>query len=386
MRKMKFVLILSLLVFSITISWSQDKDQARKSIDTLASPYFWGRGYTNDGLKKAAEYLAAEFKSYGLEPLSGKSFFQEFSYPVNTFPGKMEVTINDVVLTPGKDFIVSPDSRGIKAKGTLTLQDTSHFINADSRIVVSVENKLTWSVAPQPQDYTTLQIIKSSLKDKPSSFRVDIENKVVKDFKTANICGVVKGTQKPDSLIVLTAHFDHLGGMGRNTYFPGANDNASGIALLLNLAKYYAANPQPYSIVFIFFSGEEAGLIGSKYFTDHPLVSLSKIRFLLNIDLAGTGDDGITVVNASVFSKEFSLLKEINTQNNYFVQVKSRGKAANSDHYWFTEKGVPSFFIYALGGIKAYHDVFDKAETLPMTEYNDLFKIIVSFNAKLMKL
>lgn len=383
---MKFITIVSIWVCSITVGWSQDIDQARKSIDTLTSPYFWGRGYTNDGLRKAAEYLAAEFKSHGLKPLSGKSFLQEFSYPVNTFPGKMEVTINDVPLTPGKDFIVSPDSRGIKAKGSLTLQDTSHFINADSRIIVSVENKLTWSVAPQQQDYTTFQVNRASLKDKPSSFRVDIENKVIKDFKTSNVCGIIKGTRQPDSLIVLTAHYDHLGGMGSRTYFPGANDNASGIALLLDLAKYYAANPQPYSIVFICFSGEEAGLIGSKYFTDYPLVPLSKIRFLLNIDLAGTGDEGITVVNASVFTKEFSLLKEINTQNNYFVQVKSRGKAANSDHYWFTEKGVPSFFIYALGGIKAYHDVFDKAETLPMTEYNDLFRIIVSFNTKLMKL
>jgi aminopeptidase YwaD len=86
-----------------------------------------------------------------------------------------------------------------------------------------------------------------------------------------------------------------------------------------------------------------------------------------------------------VFTKEFALLREINTQNNYFVQVKSRGKAANSDHYWFTEKGVPSFFMYTLGGIKAYHDVFDKAQTLPLTEYNDLYKLIAAFNTRLMK-
>ena len=375
-----------LLIFVVTVGWSQNIDHARKTIDTLTSPYFWGRGYTNNGLKKAANYLAAEFKSYGLQPISGKSFLQEFSYPVNTFPGKMEVSVNNIPLTPGKDFIVGADSGGIKAKGSLTLQDTSHFVNAEHRIIVSFENKLTWSVAAQPQDYTTIQILRKTLKDKPASFNINIENKVIKDFKTSNVCGIVKGTKKPDSLIVITAHYDHLGGMGSETYFPGANDNASGIALLLDLAKYYAANPQPYSIAFICFSGEEAGLIGSKYFTDHPLINLSNIRFLVNIDLAGTGDEGITVVNASVFAKEFSLLKQINTQNNYFVQVKSRGKAANSDHYWFTEKGVPAFFMYTLGGIKAYHDVFDKAETLPLTEYNDLYKLIVDFNATLMKL
>jgi hypothetical protein len=65
--------------------------------------------------------------------------------------------------------------------------------------------------------------------------------------------------------------------------------------------------------------------------------------------------------------------------------VKSRGKAANSDHYFFTEKGVPAFFIYTLGGIKAYHDIFDVSSTLPYTEFNDLFELIIKFNAALME-
>lgn len=380
----KSVLLLVACLCTINCK-AQDINKARKTIDTLTSSYFWGRGYTNDGLKKAAAYLSNEFKSYGLQPLTGKSFLQEFSYPVNTFPGKMEVSINDIVLTAGRDFIISPESRGIKAKGSLEMKDTLHFMYPNNRIVISLENKLTWSVSPEAQDYTKIMVNKASLKSKPASIKVNIENKLLSDFKTANVCGIVKGTRQPDSLILITAHFDHLGGMGSDTYFPGANDNASGIALLLDLAKYYAANPQPYSVAFICFSGEEAGLIGSKYFTDHPWVNLSSIRFLINIDLAGTGDEGITVVNASVFTKEFALLREINTQNDYFVQVKSRGKAANSDHYWFTEKGVPSFFMYTLGGIKAYHDVFDKAQTLPLTEYNDLYKLIAAFNARLMK-
>ncbi len=382
---MKFNIALFLLGISAISGWSQDIEAARKKIDTLTSTCFWGRGYTKDGLKKAAAYLETEFKSYGLRPLSGQSFLQEFSYPVNTFPGKMEVTLNDVALVPGKDFLVTPDSRGAKVKANLIQQDPVHFMNAEKQVVVTLEDKLTWSVAPQAQEFTSIQVLKSSVNGNPLTTKLNIESKFIPDFKTSNICGIVKGTEQSDSLIVITAHYDHLGGMGSETYFPGANDNASGIALLLDLAKYYAANPQPYSIAFICFSGEEAGLIGSKYFTDHPLVPLSSIRFLINIDLAGTGDEGITVVNASVYNKEFTLLKEINTENNYFVQVKSRGKAANSDHYWFTEKGVPSFFMYTLGGIKAYHDVFDKAETLPLTEYNDLYKLIIAFNTRIMK-
>jgi aminopeptidase YwaD len=381
---MKKTLLTILIIPMFTAVFAQDKSVARSMVDTLASPYFWGRGYTNDGLKKAAAFLSNEFKTYGLQPAHKGSYLQEFSFPVNTFPGKMEVIVNGITLTPGKDFIVTAESKGTKANGSLVKKDSAHFIDAANRIIVSIEKKLTMSVSTEVADYTQIHILKGAVTSEPSSIKVNVENKIINNFKTSNVVGLVKGTEKPDSVIVITAHYDHLGGMGQDTYFPGANDNASGISLLLNLAKHYSQNPQPYTIVFICFSGEEAGLIGSKYFSEHPLIPLEKMRFLINIDLAGTGDEGITVVNASVFSKEFEILKNINKEQNYFTQVKSRGKAANSDHYWFTEKGVHSFFIYALGGIKAYHDVDDRAETLPLTEYDDLFQLIVRFNERIM--
>jgi Zn-dependent M28 family amino/carboxypeptidase len=172
--------------------------------------------------------------------------------------------------------------------------------------------------------------------------------------------------------------------MGAKIYFPGANDNASGISQLLSLARYYAKNPQPYSMVFICFSGEEAGLLGSKYFSENPLIPLSNIRFLLNMDMLGTGEEGITAVNATIYPREFAMLRQANDDGHYLVKVASRGKAANSDHYWFSEKGVPAFFIYTMGGIKAYHDVYDISKTLPLNEYNHLFRLIIDFNASLM--
>jgi len=365
-------------------SYSQDIAFGKKIVDTLTSPAFWGRGYTNDGMKKAGEYLSSQFQSYGLKPMNGNDFLQRFSYPVNTFPGDMEVSINGKEMIPGKDYIIGPESRGIKTRGNLERADSVQFVNREKRVVVKLEDKLTWDVSPEATDITIIQVDKRSLNDVPGSFKIDIENKVVKDFKAANVCGIVRGTIKPDSTIFITAHYDHLGGMGKDTYFPGANDNASGISLLLNLAHYYAANPGPYSIGFICFAGEEAGLIGSKYFTEHPLVPLKNIRFLLNTDLAGTGEEGITVVNATEFPKEFAMMNAINDENKLLVKINSRGKAANSDHYFFTEKGVPSFFFYTMGGIKAYHDVFDKAETLPLNEHEDLFKLVVKFNDKLM--
>ena len=375
-------------VLLITINvHAQSLLAGKKMVDTLTSAAFWGRGYTNDGMTKAAKFLTAEFQSYGLTPMNGNGFLQEFSYSVNTFPGKMEVSVNGKNLIPGKDFIIAAESQGIKADGKLIpSSEKDQFINPKERLIFKLEDKLTWEVSQEVADYSVVQVDRKSVLLPLSSFKVNFENKLIKKFNAANICGMVRGTAKPDSVILITAHYDHLGGMGEKIFFPGANDNASGVSLLMNLAKYYAANPQPYSIGFILFAGEEAGLLGSKYFTENPLVPLKKIRFLTNTDLAGTGEEGITVVNATEFPTEFEWMKKINEEQKLLVAVNARGKAANSDHYFFTEKGVPSFFFYTLGGIKAYHDIFDKPETLPLNEHEDLFKLLISFNKKLMGL
>ena len=372
---MKRWLIL-ILLFVAGRTAAQDLGYARKLVDTFTSQSLWGRGYTKNGMGKAADIIASEFKVYGLEPMDGKTFLQEFSFPINTFPGTMEATINGAALRPGKDFIVLPQSIGQKADGVLQQKDSVTFIDPTSRILVLLKDKLTWSAAQVQEDYTGIEVLKTSISGKPEQISIDIQNSLLADFKAANVCALVKGTKQPDSMILFTAHYDHLGGMGKDTYFPGANDNASGVALLLSLAKYYASNPQPYSIAFIAFAAEEAGLLGSKYFTDHPLVALEKIRFLVNVDMVGTGETGITVVNATEHAKEFAILNQINEGKKYLSKINARGKAANSDHYFFSEKGVPAFFIYTQGGVAAYHDVNDIAKTLPLTEFEDLFKLL----------
>jgi aminopeptidase YwaD len=379
---MKKILI-SLLLLSSSICFAQDSVYVRKTINALTSKTFWGRGYTKNGMLKAADFLSAEYKNIGLIPM-GTNYKQMFSFPVNTFPGKMDVAINGKKLIPGKDFIINNESKGLQQSADLKQIDSLTFQSALNLKVV-LKDKLTWSVASEVSDLTTIQLNRKSFTEKPGSIRVNIENELVNNFTAANVCGLVKGTKYPDSILMITAHYDHLGGMGANTYFPGANDNAAGVATLLSLAKYYAKNPQPYSIGFICFAAEEAGLLGSKYFTENPLIPLNKIKFLINLDLVGTGASGMTVVNASVYPKAFGLLNKINQEYNLISKINSRGKAANSDHYFFTENGVPSFFIYTQGGPSAYHDISDRPETLPLTEYNDLFKLIINFNTKLMQ-
>lgn len=163
----------------------------------------------------------------------------------------------------------------MKSYGELEQRDSVTFSTARTACFC-FKDKLTWECAPAVEEYTLILLDKKRVTKKPQGYSINVENSFVKKFNAVNICATVKGTAVPDSFIVFTGHYDHLGGMGAETYFPGANDNASGVALCMNLAKYYAKNPSRYSIAFILFAGEEPGLIGSKYFTEHPLIDMKK--------------------------------------------------------------------------------------------------------------
>jgi aminopeptidase YwaD len=382
---MKYLtLFVSLFLFSSV--HCQDTIYARKVIKKLCSKELLGRGYVSNGVNKSAAYILKEIKHIGLNKF-GKSYCQNYSFPVNAFPGKMSVVLDGKSLIPGKDYLIYPSAKIIKSGFQLYKTDSVTYSATDGRRVVPLQvklkKKLTYTVATELSENTTIELLKDSFPNELKTIDVIFENKFIPNFKCQNLSAYIKGTLQPDSFIVYTAHYDHLGAMGADTYFPGANDNASGVSVLLNLAKYYKAHPSKYSVAFVFFSGEEAGLLGSKYFSEHPVFPLSKIKFLTNLDLLGTGSEGIMVVNATVFKNQFEKMNELNEEHHYLKQIKQRGKAANSDHYWFTEKGVPSFFIYTMGGIQAYHDIYDIEKTLPLTKYLEVCKLLIEFSDKL---
>lgn len=379
----RYGLLMSVLALSGNSLMANDSLYARKIIDLLSSNQFKGRGYVDGGVQKAATFIATTFQSFKLQPLTNNStkYYLPFEHNISTFPTEVTLNLNGKQLIAGKDFIVGAASKSIHAKGALVQADSVTYINAKERLVISLQKKLTWTALPTQDDYASFQILVKEAAEPLKTFEATVNNKFIKNFKDNNIAGFVKGTAQPDSFLVFSAHYDHLGMMG-SVMFPGANDNASGVALLLCLAKYYAEHPQHYSILFIAFAGEEAGLLGSKHFTEKPPIDLKKIKFLTNLDLMGNGDEGITVVNATEFNKQFEWLQAINAEQHLFTAVNSRGKAANSDHYFFTEKGVPSFFIYTLGKRKDYHDVYDIASTLPLYKINELVILLKAFYAK----
>lgn len=211
---------------------------------------------------------------------------------------------------------------------------------------------------------------------------IHLESVLVDRYVTQNVIGYFPGKTKPDSFLVFAAHYDHLGHMGAATYFPGANDNAAGVSMLLQLACFFGSNKPDYSIAFIAFGAEETGLQGSKYYVSNPLFRLEKIKLLINLDLVGTGDDGLMVVNAKQQQKAYHTLAGMNNDKKFVQEIRSRDNAPNSDHFPFTQKHVPAIFIYGLGGIQAYHDIYDIPRTLPLTAYKNIFRLLVAFAGK----
>ena len=409
---MKKTVIIFWLLFPCWI-YSQNLNYVRGIIDTLASPGFYGRGYVNNGEKIAAEFIVKQLKQLKVAPLKYDQYFQKFTLNINTFPGNVNVSIDGNALIPGKDYLIdgfSPTTH--KNLSIVYLKDSSaaadkHFLKMklknkavvldtnikpeklskllESPCVVTLTNhKLSWDVSSgrQVSKQTGITLSRSCFQHNATNISLNIESKFISQYQTQNILAKIPGKSAPDSFVFFTAHYDHLGMMGSQTYFPGANDNASGTAMLLDLAAYYSLpeNQPDYTIVFAFFSSEEAGLLGSKYCAEHLSVDKNKIKFLINLDMIGTGSDGIKVVNGSVFKDAFARLCKINDEQHLLKTVSPRGEAANSDHYFFYKMGIPSFFIYTLGKeYKEYHTPEDKSPGPPLTAYNELFKLVVEF-------
>jgi len=412
-----------ILLFFTQQAVSQDMDYAREVLGRLCSDEFAGRGYVEDGDNAAAFYIEEEFKANDLYAWDF-NYYQSFTMPVNSFPSTVVLSVDGKPLTAGTDFHIEADAPSVRGKYELTyvnrlpeiapsgrvidstasykgfvvVQDSliaalppsirmsliNGFKKAGAKGIIRLSNtKLTWSVSKQQAPIAQFIVSQDKWISGAKSIEVDVKAEFDKKHRTQNVLAYVEGSEHPNRFVVFTAHYDHLGKMGSNVIFRGANDNASGVAMLLNLAKHYAKpeNEPKYSIAFIAFAGEEAGLVGSMNYVRNPVFPLKDIEFLINLDILGTGDEGITVVNGAVHSKEFELFSKINTEREYLTTIKKRGKAAISDHYPFSEAGVPCFYVYTMGGIQAYHDVYDLPETLPLTEFEDLFRLFTDFVA-----
>lgn len=160
------------------------------------------------------------------------------------------------------------------------------------------------------------------------------------------------------------AHADHLGTLS-NLIFWGANDNASGTATVMEIAQAFTKldKPPKRSILFMAFSGEEMGLLGSKFYVENPIVPIKNTRAMINLDMVGSGRKGVMIVGGNTFPDFAELLEKFDNLIGY-TNIQRRWTSNNSDHFPFHEKGIPAVFLYAMGGVPTYHSTRDKPETL----------------------
>ena len=398
-------------------SGAQDLGHYKKIVKELTSAKYQGRGYAEDGANKAGRWIAKEFAKAGADEVVQ----QPFTLDINTFPGKMEFSVDGRKQVPGIDFTLREFNPSIKGEFKLYHIDTLNYnpekIFAD---LATEEYKGAFVVCDfmfsykHPADFKKLQSKKDcsnsgliytwetplkfykaygeTVKEKPviwvkpdfpkdaKTIKVDIENEFLDDYECFNVIAKVEGSRH-DSCYVFTAHYDHLGKLGKKTYYPGAHDNASGTATVITLAAHYSKNKPEFDMYFIAFSGEDANLRGSEWYAEHPLVPLSEIKYLFNLDMIADNNPEQYCEISDEGMPGFALFEKINAEKGYFEELDRSELADNSDHYPFASRNVPCIFFMNEGGdaFKYYHTVHDTWENSIFTNYEPTFRLITDF-------
>jgi len=417
-RILVFLLVFAAFeTFQETSLQAQDIDHYRRIVKELSSSKYQGRGYARDGANKAGNYLEKEFLKAGVDEV----VCQPFKLDINTFPGKMKLWADGKKLQAGVDFSMREYSPGVCGTFPVYHVDTLNFdpekMFADlakpeyANCMVVCEfwfayrHHDAFSRLQKPGECTNAGIINtwsSPIKfykayghrvvDKPiiwmtpesiegvKSIRVKVDNKFLKDYECFNVIAKVEG-EKHDSCYVFTAHYDHLGNLGRHVYYAGANDNASGTAAIVTLAAYYAKNRPQYDMYFIAFSGEDANLRGSEWFANHPVVPLEQIKYLFNIDMIGDDNPVQYCEVSDEGMRGYAVLEQINNEKHHFKALNRGDLAANSDHYPFAVRHVPCVFLENEEGsaFQYYHTVFDDWEHFVDVSYEPIFRLVRDF-------
>ena len=407
---------------------TQTVDNLKAHIQYLADDKLEGRRTGTKGEELAMEYISNQFRTIGLIPEGTESYYQGF--PVNDGKQIDEVTeliINGNQLEVKKDYFpfpFSPDQK-IEALPSVALQevgmpwffdlketleankDKPHFdlvdyirtnfkgINDRGAIAMifyntsSIEDKLAFDPKDKseklaiPAVYVSKEAAKKYFSDKLATLNIKLRTKISEKNRLGhNVIGYIDNDAS--TTVILGAHYDHLGygedGNSRNTtrepvIHNGADDNASGTAALIELARMLkSSRATDNNYLFIAFSGEELGLFGSKYFTEHPTIDLKTVNYMINMDMVGrlndstrvltiggygTSPEWSTVINKDYFNTTNAIKK---TAPSLTIKFDSSGTGP-SDHTSFYRKDIPVLFYFT--GLHAdYHKPSDDADKI----------------------
>ncbi|NSW44389.1 MAG: M20/M25/M40 family metallo-hydrolase [Bacteroidales bacterium] len=385
--------------------FAQDKEFASRIISDLTAKDFHGRGYTHKGINKAEKYIVTTLKNIGIKNI----VVQTFKMPVSVIKSA-KVLFDTTFVKWGDNAIVYPSSASLKGMfeiekinksnlaDILTKDLTNKFVLFDTSLtsqskysseihkllqnnsvkakgfILCKKTKLMQVQANKKNNWVIIEVDTSFINAR--NITINLKTKYIKQYKTSNIIATIKG--KSDSIIAFSAHYDHLGEL-ENIYFPGANDNASGVSMVIDIGRELANEQNSKTIALLFFTGEEVGLIGSNYFVGKPTFDLKKIKYLFNLDVIGSGEKGITIVNGKIYQSLADELSKINIDKNLNLDIQIREASNNSDHAPFYMNGIPSVFIYAKGKTGPYHHPDDNLLNLSLAKYNDIVKLLLTY-------
>jgi len=402
--------------------------ELQNDIDYLSSDKLEGRRSGTPGEVLAFDYILAAFTKTGLKPMGDSgTYLQRFEIYDGRDITRTKFTINNTPLVLNTEFIPLPFSASGKVEGSpaIALQESGspwfydlkevmestqgnpHFDlgkllrektklfagKGASAVIFYNSSKLEDGIVFDPAEgiraekipvlYVTNAGRKKFLRDISQSLDlvIDVEMEEKKRWGH-NVIGFLD-VGAPYTVII-GAHYDHLGyGEEGNSLYrgaekkihPGADDNASGTAGMMELARLLKKTKGLRSnYLFIAFSGEESGLIGSKYFTEHPTVALNKVSFMINMDMIGRLNDSTHVLTIGGYGTSPQWADLINSSLNrkiFTLNIDSSGTGP-SDHTSFYLKNIPVLFFFT-GIHPDYHKPSDQADKI---NYNGELQVI----------
>ena len=388
-----------------------DQNAVAAHIGFLAGEELQGRGSATRDEAIAAAYVTAQFRLAGLTPAPGMTGYVQRAPVVKTTPsGAATVTVGGNTLNQGADFailtgglnrasgavtvaadpaalptasetlmIAPPEGPGVRALFGAAMRSGARLIllrrtealaaatgDGGSRDAVIRLADATPRVGPVvlvmvPEAYDRLASAGGTASYDPGPSEVE------QGF-TSNAIGWLQGTDPSAGVLMVSAHLDHIGVRSDGVVMHGANDDASGTVAVIELANALAASgPHERSIMFVAYGSEEAGLLGSRYFVDHPPIPLEDIAANLEIEMIGDQDPqlpaGVMMMTGFERSNFGAALKERGAlvgpdpypEQNFFQR---------SDNYALALKGIVAHTISGWATIPTYHTAEDTIENL----------------------
>ena len=436
-----YMRLLIILLFASFSSIGQKLKKADKVMITnlqahvmyLADDKLEGRRAGTNGEKLAHEYISTQFQKAGLEPKGEQGWLQPFEiYDGRQINASTLLFVNDHELKLNDEyfpFVFSPTSSleaavspAVKEKGVPWFDDLKDIIednkenphfdltNAIKTIAIKAHEKgatalfvyNTSGIADNlkfdgkdnsspvviPVVYLTAKACKQYLADESATLDIRLKTMIGDKKRTGhNVIGIINNGAP--NTIIFGAHYDHLGygedgnsmmRTGERQIHNGADDNASGTAALIELARLLKlSKDKNNNYVFIAFSGEELGLFGSKYFTDHPTIDLPSVNFMVNMDMVGRLSDSsktITVGGYGTSPAWGPVFTTLSKQKYFTLRYDSSG-IGPSDHTSFYLKSIPVLFFFT-GLHSDYHKPTDDYNKINYTGEAFIVKYIES--------